>query len=825
MDVSHLIYPYGNIPEAAGYDYDYYDGLGPLDENNLLFYATWFEKTYDQPIKEISDKRLITFIAALLENKGSKNIFSKIPSEINIDKITKTPDGSYYDPLINDYIKINNHYHYSGIFPIASHSQHKYEMAYLLYSNLHPYYDQELYQLLTDGAKYIHLDEVREINLREMSKHKYVNKEYLICSDDQQLFEAIMLEIPRFRQPISKPTKRKTIPKKVRSDLWKRYFGRTMDGECQICQDTIEFDSSKWHAGHIIPDVEGGTTELDNLAPLCSDCNLSMSKSNAIDWARQYYPKAPLLKKYQNEPDGEVERDVRPKTPENVINQKSPNKVVRPTTPIKQYESHVSPYNSPTKLVEKDGNRDNEPLIYSGSSPYDDEPHVSPQNSPTRFVEKDDEKLIYHDSPSHKHNLSWSDRYDNINRYDEYLADGIGPIDTIDVSDFSLYRLSLFNVVIPIFGDNKQLYQKDDLNKVIPYILGHPDPTIDGIMERFNYSYFDYSSGLISYSFPKFLEISDRKAFWAVYYFFRRRSNYIYDGWLRTQIVNVTGDVMKDYQPTEDERATLLNYIYGPVNKSDAFNDMLATIKVKYYSDYKPTDLNLTFDESLFANPSTARLIYLKGVRDADILLDTVLLTARIDNARRVCQIFLALFPYVKDYYKICDSFLKNNDLASTYNNNDLYVKCFHMCLTKIPVALAVIRYSYTCINYEELVRFVHETSADDIQKYALDIITHNYKIQPPFRFNTYRMVFIQQKLNQVIGLDMPLLDKYKKIKTSYIYLNYGNIALKLTYAAILENNGDVIANVEKYIDSIDVYANEDKIKIKQDIISTLTSP
>lgn len=49
---------------------------------------------------------------------------------------------------------------------------------------------------------------------------------------------------------------------------------RQRDGnQCQICGDTPDSPYTQLHVHHIIPRVDGGTDELDNLVTLCDLCH------------------------------------------------------------------------------------------------------------------------------------------------------------------------------------------------------------------------------------------------------------------------------------------------------------------------------------------------------------------------------------------------------------------------------------------------------------------------------------------------------------------------------------------------------------------------
>jgi len=76
---------------------------------------------------------------------------------------------------------------------------------------------------------------------------------------------------------------KKTIPKALKEQVWLKWCGRNFEAKCLVkwCANKITvFD---WEAGHNIPESKGGETTLDNLIPICSRCNKSMSNNYTIE--------------------------------------------------------------------------------------------------------------------------------------------------------------------------------------------------------------------------------------------------------------------------------------------------------------------------------------------------------------------------------------------------------------------------------------------------------------------------------------------------------------------------------------------------------------
>ena len=73
------------------------------------------------------------------------------------------------------------------------------------------------------------------------------------------------------------------IPKALRQQVWIEYNKRIFKHKCYIKWCKNEIDVFNFHVGHNIPRSKGGTLELTNLRPICSQCNLSMSDNYTID--------------------------------------------------------------------------------------------------------------------------------------------------------------------------------------------------------------------------------------------------------------------------------------------------------------------------------------------------------------------------------------------------------------------------------------------------------------------------------------------------------------------------------------------------------------
>lgn len=72
-----------------------------------------------------------------------------------------------------------------------------------------------------------------------------------------------------------------------RQRIWLTYIGKSFEAKCLIpwCLNRITvFD---FHVGHNIPETFGGSYSLDNVRPICKNCNLSMGHRYTQDqWSK-----------------------------------------------------------------------------------------------------------------------------------------------------------------------------------------------------------------------------------------------------------------------------------------------------------------------------------------------------------------------------------------------------------------------------------------------------------------------------------------------------------------------------------------------------------
>jgi hypothetical protein len=130
-----------------------------------------------------------------------------------------------------------------------------------------------------------------------MKKH---NKQYILINDasNQKILNDTKKKSAKKKSTKKESTKKDTvvvskktsyIPKSLKVKVWNDNFGRQCgEHECYIecgkiiCQGDFE-------CGHVISKKNDGDTTVENLKPICSQCNKSMGTVNLEEFKKTYF--------------------------------------------------------------------------------------------------------------------------------------------------------------------------------------------------------------------------------------------------------------------------------------------------------------------------------------------------------------------------------------------------------------------------------------------------------------------------------------------------------------------------------------------------------
>lgn len=85
------------------------------------------------------------------------------------------------------------------------------------------------------------------------------------------------------------PSKRNITPA-LRKKVWEKEFGTNLEGNCPIPQCSSKLykeEDSAFHCGHILPKCRGGEDVVENLRPICANCNARMGCSHWDEYVKR----------------------------------------------------------------------------------------------------------------------------------------------------------------------------------------------------------------------------------------------------------------------------------------------------------------------------------------------------------------------------------------------------------------------------------------------------------------------------------------------------------------------------------------------------------
>jgi len=89
-------------------------------------------------------------------------------------------------------------------------------------------------------------------------------------------------------EPKPIPLKNKSIPKSLKKKVWDHYIGANVGmAKCMCCDHQI-IRQIEFHCGHVVAEACGGKMSVENMRPICSQCNLSMGKTNLLEFQKNF---------------------------------------------------------------------------------------------------------------------------------------------------------------------------------------------------------------------------------------------------------------------------------------------------------------------------------------------------------------------------------------------------------------------------------------------------------------------------------------------------------------------------------------------------------
>ena len=86
---------------------------------------------------------------------------------------------------------------------------------------------------------------------------------------------------------LGSPTLLENVPKIHKSLVWNEYIGLDIGRTKCLCCNMNDINILNFHMGHVIAKSKGGSMRVENMRPICSQCNLSMRNENMIDFMKR----------------------------------------------------------------------------------------------------------------------------------------------------------------------------------------------------------------------------------------------------------------------------------------------------------------------------------------------------------------------------------------------------------------------------------------------------------------------------------------------------------------------------------------------------------
>lgn len=84
-----------------------------------------------------------------------------------------------------------------------------------------------------------------------------------------------------------KKYRKKNIPSTVKRLVWNTHIGEEIGKAKCLCCKVTDITQLSFHCGHIIAESNGGETTVNNLKPICQNCNSSMGTTNMEEFMKK----------------------------------------------------------------------------------------------------------------------------------------------------------------------------------------------------------------------------------------------------------------------------------------------------------------------------------------------------------------------------------------------------------------------------------------------------------------------------------------------------------------------------------------------------------
>ena len=249
------------------------------DQDCLLF--NWFT---------VNDEHEMRSLYNSINKDSTKNeifVTQNIIIQARAEKFLKFFKNNYKDLLPNKVNKMNKRYTIEMLrdelikMNFFDKEKHKEEN---IYSDMREEESYERFLLRSsseffkayDYQKYVNEDQLD--NLFYVDEAKFIKEKQVFMLMRNNFLDWIRDKTIPPKHESKKP--RKSIPAPVRNNVWNREYGDSCNGKCPITACNKMLTKTDWECGHIISHYNGGKIKVENLRPICGQCNNDMSSMN-----------------------------------------------------------------------------------------------------------------------------------------------------------------------------------------------------------------------------------------------------------------------------------------------------------------------------------------------------------------------------------------------------------------------------------------------------------------------------------------------------------------------------------------------------------------
>jgi hypothetical protein len=82
--------------------------------------------------------------------------------------------------------------------------------------------------------------------------------------------------------------KKKKIPSTLKRLVWNKYIGEDIGKSKCLCCKLTDITQLSFHCGHVISEFNSGSIDIENLRPICQNCNSSMGSQNMDEFINMF---------------------------------------------------------------------------------------------------------------------------------------------------------------------------------------------------------------------------------------------------------------------------------------------------------------------------------------------------------------------------------------------------------------------------------------------------------------------------------------------------------------------------------------------------------